>query len=727
MYEFKTKKEPFARGFLTCESDNISKKCAAGMVQAAKEMNLKIDKKLGLCYGEMASFLGVFYNFCGIFMWDGRIDDLIKSCPEDKADLEYIKENMPRWTNAKNAWEYPSPEFKKHAEDHINESYLWAGMWEGHANPDHADVCHFGTDALRAKIEKYRLENPGKDDFYDACSMAMDSLDILGERYRAEALRLLENETDPEVIENLRTIARTFEHAPKQPCRDFAEAVIVFTLVYEWDGEDSPGWFDQYMYDFWKVTDNDTRLKYLDSIWEFFHNTRAWNLTISGSDENWNDLTNDLTYAVLNIVKEKKYQAPNLTLRCHRNTPAELYAAAYETLATGCGLPGLYNDEAVIPALERLGIPSHDAHMYVMNGCNQIDIQGKSHMGLEDGQFTVAKAVEFVLHNGCSNRTGKELGVKTGDPCEFKDFDEFYAAFLKQIDHIIYVITNVANAAQKAHAKYLPGPFRSVLIDGCLEKGLEYKNGGPLYGNGQILVQAFAEAADSLAAVKKYVYEDKLFTMAELVDALEKDFEGYDEMYHTLKNSELKFGNDNEYVDSIGAAVMDYINTKLLTIETARGGHYSGGCSPFVDAPRCGAALGALPNGLKKKECLVADSIGATPGCDTNGPTALLNSCLKFDHSLPGSGFILNLKFDRNIYNSEAGKAAFISLWKNYFARNGQMLTATVVSADELLDAQKNPDAHRDLIVRVGGYCDYFVNISKDLQDNVIARTVLNV
>ncbi len=215
--------------------------------------------------------------------------------------------------------------------------------------------------------------------------------------------------------------------------------------------------------------------------------------------------------------------------------------------------------------------------------------------------------------------------------------------------------------------------------------------------------------------------------MAELVDALEKEFEGYDEMYHTLKNSELKFGNDIEYVDSIGADVMDHINQRLLTIKTFRGGYYSGGCSPFVGAPDFGASLGALPNGLKKKEVLIADSIGATPGCDVNGPTALLNSCLKFDHLLPGSGFILNLKFDRSIFNSESGKAAFLSLWKNYFDRKGQMITATVVSAEELLDAQENPDAHRDLIVRVGGYCDYFVNISKDLHDNVIARSVLNV
>ncbi|MBQ2826694.1 MAG: hypothetical protein IJF13_05675 [Clostridia bacterium] len=720
MYDFKTKREPFGRGFLNCESDNLTKKTGAGLLLAAKEAELSIDLELGLCYRDVPGKSS--FNFCGLRLNSGYAS-LIEKYPEEKEDLEYIEKNYRPYTEAQMAWHHYTDAHKVH----LAEDYLWAGGWEGHANPDHADVCHFGTDALLEKIEKYRGKNPGKDDFYDGCAMAIESIAVLGRRYREKAIEMLESETDPENIEKLQKIADTFEHAPMAPCRDFAEAVIVFTLVYHWDGVDSPGWFDQYMYDFWKVTDEELRLKYLDSIWEYFHKTRSWNLCISGSDENWNDLTNDLTYAILKITKEKKYNTPNLTMRCHRNTPRELYVAAYEALATGCGLPGLYNDEAVVPALERLGIPSPDAHMYVMNGCNQIDIQGKSHMGLEDGQFTVAKAVEFVLHNGFSGRTGAEIGLKTGDPTEFKTFDEFYAAFFKQLDNMLDVITEMSNHVQRLHAENFPEPIRCVLIDGCLEKGREYKDRGPLYGNGQILYQAFAETVDSLVIIKKYIYEDKRYTMAELVAALKADFEGYDEMYHTFKNCPLKYGNNIEYVDSIAGEVMDHMNNRLLSIPTYRGGHFSGGCSPFVGAPDHGASLGTLPNGLKVKECLIADSIGATPGSDTNGPTALINSCLAFDHTLPGSGFILNLKFDSSIFNSEAGKTAFIALWQNYFARKGQMITATVVSHEELLDAQKNPDAHRDLIVRVGGYCDHFVNISKELQDNVIARSYLGV
>ena len=691
------------------------------MIQAAREMELKLDSKLGLCYAKLD--LGAYYDHDGLHIWKGHFDKLSAEYPEEREELQYLKDGFAYWADRQKDWEKTPEQIANRKEE-----YMWAGGVGGHANPDHADICRFGTDALREKIEKYRAENPGKDDFYDACSMSMDAIDIFGERYREKALEMLESETDPEVAERLGKIADTFDHAPKAPCRDFAEAVIVFVLVFDFDGQDSPGHFDQFMYEFWQVTPADLRLRYLDSIWEYFHNVRAWNLTICGSDENWNDLTNDLSYAILDVAKRKKYHTPNLTVRLHRNSPKKLIHAVYESLATGCGLPGIYNDEAVIPALvDRLGIPPQDAHMYVLNGCNQIDIQGKSHMGLEDGQFAVAKAIEFTIHNGRSNRTGAELGLKTGDPSAFDSYEEFYGAFIKQVDYIIDMITDMSNRAQRVHGKVFPAPLRSVLIDGCLERGLEYKDGGPIYGNGQILVQAFAETVDSLVAVRRFVYEEKRFTMAELADALEKNFEGYDELYHILKKNDQRFGNDIPEVDAVAGELMDHINRRLLTVPTYRGGHFSGGCSPFVDAPTCGAALGALPSGLKKEETTIADSIGATPGCDVNGPTALLNSCLAFDHTLPCSGFILNLKFDKALFNTPAGESNFYALLGSYFERGGQMITVTAVSPEELLEAQTDPDNHRDLIVRVGGYSDLFVNLGKELQDNVIARTVYGV
>ena len=724
MYQFQTKREPFGRGFLSCPGESKIKKMAAGLVTAAKNLPLEFDLENGFVYaGFQKQATGMSFR-SSLFSKEELLDELAAKYPEDAEELMVIKEGMRPWM--KHA-DLQGNFFSERQNMLLAEKHLWGGTWMGHCVPEFAGIIKKGTGYYREKAEEYRKINVGRDDFYDAIVMTMDALDLFGRRICEEAGALAEKTEHPEERKRLEAIRDTFSHAPEKPCRDFVEACIVFVWLFYLDGIDSPGHFDQYMYDFWKVTESGLRRRYLEAVWQFMHNTRTWNLCISGSDENWNDLSNDLTYEILDVTAKYKYHTPNLTLRWHRNTPEKLMQAAYRALASGCSMPALYNDEAVCPALERLGIPPRDSHSYVMNGCNQIDIQGKSHMGLEDGEVVIAKAVELVLFNGISPKTGRDVGLHTGDPTEFQDFDQFFAAFLRQLDDMTDAAAEMSNTAQRAYAAEAPNPLRSALIEGCIEKGRDYKDGGPIYGNGQILAEGIADAIDSLAAVKKYIYEEKRYTMGELVDALKADFEGYEEMYHTLKKSDLKFGNDIGYVDSIGKEIIDHFNRRLLEIETVRGGHFSGGCSPYNRAAGYGAALGALPNGKKSGESMIADSIGAVPGCDRNGTTALLNSCLCFDHTLAGSGFILNIKFERDLFRSEEGREAFLGLWRTYFTRKGQQLSVTVVSAEELLDAQKHPEKHGDLIVRIGGYSDYFVRLSKATQENVIARTGFKV
>ncbi len=719
-YQFKTKMEPFARGFLGCDSEILIKRIASGFLLANKETKFTFDDNYLPNAHRGATLVSHDYG-TGIDTWGPEyLEELAKKNPEDADDLRRIYRLMKPYMN----YEYVKPNLFT-PQMKIMEEACWGGGWRGHAVPAFWEVCTLGTDHFRKKVAKYREINKelDKDEFYDALDIMLDAIDVCGERFYDLAKEELTHTDDPEKIEQISNVIRTFDHAPKQPCRDFVEACIVYIMMFTMDGIDSPGHFDQYMYDLWKVTDPAAREKYLYYVWDFFHWTRTWNLCLSGSDENGNDLTNDLTYAILDMIKTYGYNTPNVTLRWHKNTPEKLMQAVYEALSSGSGLPALYNDQVVIPALERLGIPKADAHLYVMNGCNQIDIPGKSHMGLEDGQINIGKAVEFALHNGLSATTGLQVGPKTGDPREFEDFDAFYRAFITQLDFLITMSTEMSNVHQRFDSVATANPLRSLFIEGCIEKALDYKDRGPIYGNGQILAQGIADSADSLAAIKKYVYEEKRFTMDALIDALDKNFEGYDELYDTLKNSELKFGNDIPYVDEIAGDFINHYNTFLLSIETFRGGHFSGGCSPFNGAAKFGMDVAALPNGKKKGESLYADSIGATPGFDTHGPTALINSCLHFDHTLPGSGFILNVKFDKDVFHSAEGAPIFISLWKSYFERGGQMMTTTVVSPDELLDAKIHPENHKDLYVRVGGYCDHFVDISEELQDNVIART----
>lgn len=718
MHNFKITAEPFARGFLGKESDDLYKKTGAGLLMMAREGEAYVDSETGLPWGGCGNMCSCTKFGSGISTDIGGLRRLAEEHPEDADDYNYIADNMAKYNAGDAIWRL----FTEEESNIWHDTAAWGGTWLGHAVPNLIDIARLGTDGMREKVEAMREKNPDKDDFYDGMILALDALDVLGARLgnlAADAAQKSEGDT----ARKLYRLAHTFEHCPKNPARDFCDACAVYVMVFTFDGIDSPGHFDWYMIDFWRNTEHGAAREMLEDIWQFFHNTRTWNLCIGGSDENFNDITNELTYEILDVAAKYKYQTPNLTMRCHRNTPEKLLRAAARTIATGVGMPTLYNDEAVCPALERLGIPPRDSHLYVMNGCNQIDIQGKSHMGLEDGEVNLGMAVELAMTGGIGAVKGHRIGVDTGDAADFATFDEFFDAVKAQVHHLCDAACSMSNKSQEVLSKIFASPIRAMTIEGCLERGRGYKDGGPLYGDGQILAEGVADAADSIAAVKKFVFDERRFTMAELKAALAANFEGFDEIYDTLKRSDLRFGNDIDYVDDIAAELIDDYNNYLLKIPTFRGGHFGGGCSPFTRAAQNGGAVGALPNGKKLGENLYGDSIGATPGRDTHGPTALLKSCLKFDHTLPTSGFILNLKFDRSLFCTERGENGFIALQRAYFGSGGQQLSVTVVSREDLIDAKKNPDAHRDLIVRVGGYSDYFVNLPAELQDNVIART----
>ncbi|MBQ4638698.1 MAG: hypothetical protein IJB92_08190 [Clostridia bacterium] len=614
--------------------------------------------------------------------------------------------------------------FEGEARTHA-ESFGWAGTWGGHSNPDFGRLVNLGTEGIRKIIDEYKKKNTFDTDwFYKGCEYALDALDILGDRFYALAKGLAEEEIDSKRKQRLMRAAQAFELIPRKPANDFNSGVMAFWLLFLFDGVDSPGRFDQYMYrSYMADCDEEEKADLLDRLWEGMRARRAWNLCLAGSDENWADQANELTYDILRIAAEKKYNTPNITLRVHRNTPEKLWDAVADTLSSGIGMPVLYNDEIVCAAMQKIGITKAHSHEYCMNGCNQIDIMGKSHMGLEDGEVNLAKCLEYALNNGVDTKTNVKAGVSTGDARKFESFDQLYGAYKAQLQFGIYSVCSAANIAQHMRAMYGANPLRSCLIEGCLEKGVDYRNGGPLYGHGQVLAEGVADTGDSLWAVKKLVFDEKKYTMDQLMDALEADFEGYEKLRRDFASCE-KFGCDHEGVDKLTTDVFNYFLTVLKRQHTYRGGVYTGGCSPFNRAAENGKKVGALPNGRKKGEAMFADSLGASPGCDTKGPTALIRSMLGYDQINAGSGDVFQVKFDKKLFVSENGRSAFKALAKTYFMGGGQQFTATVVSPEELLDAKKNPEKHRDLIVRVGGYSDYFVRLSPELQENVIERTM---
>lgn len=710
--------DPFLYGYFLDETLEHCERVGLALLYAAKNTEIRFSEQF-LPETSFESEYATYTPPDGLRFNVENILKLAEEFPEHKDTFLHFADEIKIFSDkAKRLFSEPTEALDRAGAE-------WGGGWGGHSNPDYGRIVNYGTEHIRSLIAVNRDKHPCESAFYRSCSYVLDAMDIIGERYRLKALELAENCKNAADRDFLLRTAKAFETVPKKPAYDFTSAMCSFMLVFALDGSDSPGRFDQYMFPAYSKTENkDEITDLLDRLWEYFHKHRSWNLCISGSDENGNDMSNALTYDILATVRKKGYQTPNLTCRIHSGTPDRLWNEIADTLATGTGLPALYNDDTVCAALEKIGIPPEDSHRYCMNGCNQIDILGKSHMGLEDGEVVFAKCLEFALHNGVNAMNSEKVSIETGDPRTFETYERFERAFTDQLEYVTYNSCASAITWQHLRGMFEPHPLRSCLIEGCIEKGRDYRNGGPVYNHGQILAEGIADTGDSLYAIKKLVYDEKKYTMSELLDALNADFEGFEKLHHDFRNCE-KFGNGIEEVDEITAKAVNRFFAVLKRNNTYRGGIFTGGCSTFNRAAGYGKRIAALPNGKLKGEPLLADSIAATPGRDANGPTAQIRSVLKFNHTEACSGFVFQNKFEKKLFCTEKGKASFIALAKAFFAGGGQQYTVTVVSPEDLIDAKNNPENHRNLIVRVGGYSDYFVNLNEELQDNVIERTLM--
>lgn len=714
--------EPFAVGYLNAEHDDPEYRIACGFRERMAKMPIFIrpDQVFAGFY-EKFEDIGVRYIYGNALVVDKeKLSDRMQRFPEAAEELQLIWEKMGSLATNAVVHRNETEEEKAFAEMRVS----WGGAhwnWQGHGNPNYALIPQIGTTGLREKIAKYRALNSGKDLFYDSLGIVLDALDLWAERYRLLALEMAAKAEESDKTRLMRMV-KALEQVPRQPARDLYEAFQAFWLVFCMDGVDSPGRFDQYMAHWYEAASEEERVYCLEGMWHLFHETRTWNLCISGSDESWQDQTNVLSYDILKTARKYRFQTPNLTMRVHRNTPQALWESAMETLATGIGMPALYNDECVCPALEALGITAAHAHNYCMNGCNQIDIFGVSHMGLEDGEVCLAKCLELALYDGVCGYCWDKISISTGDPAKMATFEEFMTAYKKQVEYASDIAVTMANRTQEIAAVYGLNPLRSNLIEGCIEKGLDYKNGGPVYGHGQILAEGLADAVDSLAAIKYFIFDTQKYTFRQLIDALKANFQDYEQLYRDFSNYK-KFGNDDPYVDAIYQEVVAHFYGYLLTKKTVRGGFYGAGCSTFNRTATFAVKIGALPNGKTRESTILADSIGAVPGCDRKGPTALINSVLSADQVLAKSGNVLQMKFSKSLFATDVGKKAMIALAKTYFTGKGQQLSINVVSLEELQDARIHPEDHENLIVRVGGYSDYFVKLSPELQENIIQRT----
>jgi len=714
--------DPFGRAFMEHLDASMAERIAYGLKESAKYRPVDFPESFMLpTIGAMPVNGASYYlSNSGIVYAPNEYDRLIAENPQHRDALTGLCEDIRQVTTWFRVCQNLTPAERRLIDTHA----CWGGTWIGHGNPDYHRLLHLGTSGIRQLIQDCQMRHPDAQAFYHASLLALDALDIVGDRIAECAAQNAANESNTSKKQEWLRIAETFRRIPREPAYDIYSAVMFFWLFFTFDGIDSPGRLDQAMADFYEKSTEEDNYQMVTRMLEGLHYVRGWNLCISGSDAQGNDETNGLSYLILRRVKEMGYQTPNLTMRVHSKTPQALWDEATECLATGNGLPAIYNDDVVCSALEKIGISVGDAHEYCMNGCNQIDIMGKSHMGLEDGEVNLAKALSLALHGGrdLAQTPLEQLVPPVGNPCDARSFPEFLAFYYRMLDYLTDAATTMANRGQQMFAQFAPNPLRSCVIQGCLEQGRDYKNGGPLYGHGQILAEGIADTADSLWAIKTLVFDTKKYTMSQLVEALEDNFKGHEELWNDFRNCQ-KFGNDIPALDELCADVVDHFFQHLKGIPTFRGGVFTGGCSPFNRVAVNGQDTHALPNGKRSREANFADSVAAVPGCDTHGPTAALKSMMHYRQRESCSGFVTQLKFHKGLFNTSEGKAAFQVLAKTYFQHGGQQLSINVLDRETLLEAQKHPESFPNLIVRVGGYSEYFLNLTPEVRQNVIDRT----
>jgi formate C-acetyltransferase len=387
---------------------------------------------------------------------------------------------------------------------------------------------------------------------------------------------------------------------------------------------------------------------------------------------------------------------------------------------TGFGQPSIFNTDAIIQELTRQGKSIVDARNGGASGCVEAGAFGKESYTLT-GYFNIPKVLEIALNNGWDPRTKKNIGLKTGNPVKFKSFEELLAAFRKQLNHFVDIKIRGNRIIEQLWATILPSPFMSLLIDDCVAKGVDYNAGGARYNSSYIQGVGMGSITDSLSAIKHIVYDEKEISMKVFLQALKINFNGYDELHDSLLNKVPKYGNDDDRADDILRQVFEMYFEAIDRRPNTKGGEYRVNLLPTTCHVYFGSVIGALPDG-RKAGVPLSEGISPVQGADRHGPTAVLKSAAKIDHLRTG-GTLLNQKFTPQVLESDESLKKLGYLVRSYFKMNGHHIQFNVVTAKTLRKAQKNPEKYRDLIVRVAGYSDYFVDLGADLQNEIILRS----
>ncbi len=618
------------------------------------------------------------------------------------------------------------------------------GTGIGHVIVDYETVI---TKGLHSIISDFSQKDS---EFYDAVRIEFEAVIRFAKRFSIHASELAEQEADGKRKAELQEISRICSKVPAGPAESFHEALQSFWFIHlliqtESNGHSmSTGRFDQYLFPFYekdinsKILKREDALEMLEILWvkftslikirneyysiAFAGHPMFQNLTIGGQDERGNDSSNDLTKLVLEATANIRVTQPSVSFRWHRKTPEDVRLQVIDVISNGLGMPGLFNDDAIIPMMLEKGTDPSDAHDYSVLGCVEPIVGGKSDPRQNIGYVNLPKILEVTLNNGKDPKTGQLVGRETGDPREFTSFDELWKAYTEQIDYSIEMLTQADRIAAGVHIENTPTPFISALLEGSLESGKTMQEGGAKYNSGGIMGVGIAIVADSLEILRKYIFDEKEISMDELLRILSDDWEGHEELRVKFENDPSKYGNDIERVDNLARDTGRIFCESIQSRMTTRNGPYHGALfSVSMYIPQ-GEVLGATPDG-RKAEYMLSDGVSPTQNRDINGPTAAMKSVARLDHSSCYNGTLYNMKFTPDFFDSESRRHKFVSMVDAYFEMGGFHVQYNVVSRETLEDAKVNPLQHRDLIVRVAGYSAYFIELDPYVQDEVIART----
>jgi trans-4-hydroxy-L-proline dehydratase len=625
----------------------------------------------------------------------------------------------------------------------------------GHINAGYAKVLARGFDGIagdaRRVLATLAADSPAdveRRKFLESVVLACDAAAAFGRRHAAVLRDLADREPDPARRRELLTMASVCDRVPAAPARTFHEALqaMWFThlvLNLETDGHAfGPGRFDQYLYPYYRRSidsgdlTQDQAQELLDLLWvKFDEITLAkdsgeaqtsssypefQNLNIGGLARDGRDATNELSFMCLTSLDHTRLPQPGLSAQVSSRTSSRFLLRCCELLRLGLGMPAMFNADVLVLGMVNRGKTLEDARASSLNGCVACFCDGRDRMA-SSGYFNLAKCLELALNDGRDRLTGERLGPATGDPRGFEAFDEVVEAFRAQVAHFVDEKVRYDGIVRTAYATHCPVPFTSAVIDDCIERALDWHAGGARYNVSTISGVAVGTVADALSGIRTHVFERRTTTMRNLVEALDRNWEGHEALREALVNKTPHYGNDDDTADDLAALTQRIFCDEVEARRDVQGARYWVDLLPTTAHVALGEVTGATPDGRRAGTPL-SEGVSAVQGHDRRGPTAAAASVAKLDHART-NGTLLNMRIDPGCVETPDGLRRLAALIRGYFDRGGHHVQFNLVDRELLRDAMVHPEQHRDLMVRVAGYSDYFVLLSPEIQREILSRT----